>query len=141
VDLEKLGARTCVVDCDVLQADGGTRTAAITGGYVALAMAIKPLIQTGAVLPTVFRAPVAAISVGMVEGEPLLDLGYEEDTQAEVDVNVVMNAAGEFIEIQGTAEGAPFSRGQLESLITLAEKGISELLVAQQAILETKNPG
>ncbi len=140
VDLELLGARTCLVDCDVLQADGGTRTAAVTGGYAALALALRRLIQAGSVPPTVFRAPVAAISVGLVDGQPLLDLNYEEDTRAEVDVNLVMNAEGEFIEIQGTAEGLPFNHAQLESLLDLARKGIGELLVAQQAILDIKSP-
>ncbi len=142
VDLEQLGARTCLVDCDVLQADGGTRTAAVTGGYVALVLALQGLVQAGNLTPAVFRAPVAAVSVGLVDGQPLLDLGYEEDVRAEADVNVVMNAEGEFIEIQGTAEGAPFARGHLESLLDLAEKGIAELLEVQQTVLDTKkSPG
>jgi ribonuclease PH len=141
VDLEQLGARTCLVDCDVLQADGGTRTAAVTGGYVALVLALQGLIRAGSVPPAVLRPPVAAISVGLIDGIPLLDLAYEEDIRAEVDVNVVMNADKEFIEIQGTAEGAPFTYGQLESFLALAEKGISELLAVQQIMLNTKNPG
>ena len=99
VDLELLGARTCLLDCDVLQADGGTRTAAVTGGYVALVLALQGLVQAGNVPPAVFRPPVAAVSVGVVDGQPLLDLGYEEDIRAEVDVNIVMNAEREFIEI------------------------------------------
>ncbi len=133
VDLEKLGERTFIVDCDVIQADGGTRTAAITGGYVALKMALQTLIDAGEVGPSVFLSPVAAISVGIVDGVPLLDLCYAEDVAAEVDVNVVMNAAGEFIEVQGTAEGDPFPRSALDTMLDLAEKGIGELLEIQRA--------
>jgi ribonuclease PH len=132
VDLEKLGERTLIVDCDVIQADGGTRTAAITGGYVALRLAIQSLVETGEVPPSVFKAPVAAVSVGVVKGEPLLDLCYTEDVAAEVDVNVVMNAAEEFIEVQGTAEGDPFGRDVLNTMLNLAEKGIRELLLVQR---------
>ncbi len=136
VDLEKLGQRTFIVDCDVIQADGGTRTAAITGGYVALKMALQTLVEAGEVPPSVFLSPVAAISVGLIEGQPLLDLCYTEDVAAEADVNVVMNADGEFIEVQGTAEGDPFPRGILDAMLDLAEKGIEKLLVIQQAVFE-----
>jgi ribonuclease PH len=135
VNLDQLGARTCIVDCDVLQADGGTRTAAITGGYVALALALKKLVNTGEISADVFTSPVAAISVGVVDGVPMLDLCYAEDSAADVDVNVVMNGDDEFIEVQGTAEGATFSRPDLDVLLNLAQKGISELLVFQQKFL------
>lgn len=135
VDLARLGERNIIIDCDVLQADGGTRTASITGGYVALALAVRRLIQAGAIAPPVFRSPVAAVSVGMVNGEPLLDLAYSEDAAAEVDFNVVLNAAGHFIEVQGTAEGEPFSRDTLDQLLALAEKGIAQLLHAQTEAL------
>jgi ribonuclease PH len=134
VDLEKLGERTFIVDCDVIQADGGTRTAAVTGGYVALKLALQTLVEAGEVGPGVFLSPVAAISVGMVDGTPMLDLCYEEDVAAEVDFNVVMNAKGEFIEVQGTAEGDPFPRSALNSMLDLAEKGIQELLAIQQTV-------
>lgn len=136
VDVEKLGDRTVIVDCDVIQADGGTRTAAITGSYVALKIALNSLIQAGEVTPDVFLSPVAAISVGIVAGETLLDLCYAEDSAADVDINVVMNAEGEFIEVQGTAEGVPFSRRELDVLLDLAEKGIGELFAIQRAIFE-----
>ena len=135
VNLEKLGPRTCIIDCDVIQADGGTRTAAITGGYVALALALQALIERGDVSPEVFSSPVAAISVGMLNGLPLLDLCYEEDSSVDVDVNVVMNADGEFIEIQGTAEGAAFNRKALDIMLDFAVRGIEELLHIQQKIL------
>ncbi len=134
VDLEKLGQRTLIVDCDVIQADGGTRTAAITGGYIALKLALQALIEAGEVPPDVFLPPVAAVSVGIVDGRPLLDLCYEEDNAAAVDVNVVMNAKGEFIEVQGTAEGVPFQRPELDQMLDLAHKGIQELLNFQQTI-------
>ena len=136
VDLEKLGRRTFIVDCDVIQADGGTRSAAITGGYVALKMALLTLIEAGEVPPNVFQSPVAAVSVGLVDGAALLDLCYTEDAAAESDVNVVMNAKGEFIEVQGTAEGDPFPRGILDDMLDLAQKGIDELLEIQQAVFE-----
>jgi ribonuclease PH len=136
VDLEKLGERTCVVDCDVLQADGGTRTAAVTGGYVALAIALDKLIRGGLLPAGVLKPAVAAVSVGVVGEGPMLDLCYEEDSTAEVDVNVVMNETGDLIEVQGTAEGAPFSRSKLNELLDLAEEGVSELLALQQSALE-----
>lgn len=135
VDLNKLGAWTCIIDCDVLQADGGTRTAAITGGYVALALALKKMIAEGTIPPDIFLAPVAAVSVGVVDGDPVLDLCYQEDATAEVDLNVVMNADGCYIEIQGTAERQPFSRQTLDHLLDLANRGIGELLEIQNRVL------
>lgn len=131
VDLEKLGERTFIVDCDVIQADGGTRTAAITGGYLALKMAVQTYVEAGEVSPDVFLSSVAAISVGMVAGEPMLDLCYIEDVAAEADVNVVMNSSAEFIEVQGTGEGATFDRSALNIMLDLAQKGIQELLTLQ----------
>ncbi len=128
IDLKKLGERTFIVDCDVLQADGGTRTAAITGGYLALKMALQTLIEGGEVSPDVFLSPVAAISVSIIDRVPMLDLCYSEDVAADVDVNIVMNAAGEFIEVQGTAEGATFDRASLDNMLDLANTGIRELL-------------
>jgi ribonuclease PH len=135
VNLEHLGERTCIVDCDVIQADGGTRTASVTGGYVALALALNRMIEREEISQAVFLAPVAAISVGLVENVPLLDLCYEEDVRAEVDFNLVMNDAGEFIEVQGNAEGAPFSRDQLDALLTLAAGGIETILALQKQAL------
>jgi len=135
VDLRKLGEHTITVDCDVIQADGGTRTAAITGGYVALALAVNKLIEEGALRRDVWRAPVAAVSVGVVQGETRLDLCYQEDSRAEVDCNVVMNARGQYIEVQGTAEGQAFARPTLDNLLNLADKGIKELLAAQKTAL------
>ena len=127
LDLRALGERTITLDCDVLQADGGTRTAAITGAWVALQRATKRLKAEGALRADPVKAQVAAISVGIVKGEALLDLDYAEDSHAEVDSNVVMTDAGAFIEVQGTAEGKPFTRAQLDELLALAEKGIREL--------------
>jgi len=135
INLQALGERTLTVDCDVLQADGGTRTASITGGWVAVALALSRLVAQGRISATVFKAPVAAVSVGVVDGVPMLDLCYREDAQAAVDCNVVMTGAGEFVEVQGTAEGQPFSRALLDQLINLAEVGIRQLLDAQQAAL------
>src|SRR3989440_11184816 len=135
LDLEKLGSRTIWVDCDVLQADGGTRTAAITGAFVALSLAIRNLINDGKLLESPMLDPVAAVSVGIVAKQPLLDLCYTEDAAAEVDLNLVMNAAGEFIELQGTGEEATFSEAQLTDMLSLGKAGISELLLAQQAAL------
>ncbi len=140
VDLKKLGERTLIVDCDVIQADGGTRTASITGGYVALVLALERLIHGGLLLPEVLRTAVAAVSVGVVEGVPVLDLCYEEDSMAEVDFNVVMTAGGQYIEVQGTAEGSSFSKTTMDELLNLAEKGIEELLVLQRQVLETIGP-
>lgn len=134
-DLTKLGPRTCVVDCDVIQADGGTRTAAVTGGFVALSLAIGDLIQNDEIAPDVIRKPIAAVSVGIVDDLPLLDLCYQEDSSAQVDVNVVMNSLGEFIDIQGTAEGQPFHRSHLDEMLDLARVGIEALLEAQRAVV------
>jgi ribonuclease PH len=135
IDLEKLGARTIWVDCDVLQADGGTRTAAITGAFVALSLAIRNLISSGKLSDSPMLHAVAAVSVGIVDKQPLLDLCYVEDAAAEVDLNLVMNAAGQFIELQGTGEEATFSEAQLADMLALGKAGIRELLVAQQAAL------
>ncbi len=136
VDLEKLGPRQLIVDCDVLQADGGTRTASITGAYVATALALRRLAQQGALPPDVLRHQVAAISVGMVDGEPRLDLCYVEDASADVDLNVVADDTGGFIEIQGTAEGRSFDRAALDSLLDLAVGGIERLMDLQKAALD-----
>lgn len=135
VDLVALGERTLIVDCDVLQADGGTRTAAVTGAYVALALALRKMQQQGFFEALPLKAAVAATSVGIVDGEMVLDLRYEEDSRAEVDFNVVMTDRGELVEVQGTAEGTPFSRAAVDRLLSLAEKGIRELFVAQNQAL------
>jgi len=135
VDLEKIGARTIWADCDVLQADGGTRTAAIIGAYVALALAVRRLAIEGKLTESPLRNPVAAVSVGIVQGQPLLDLCYTEDAAAAVDLNLVMNDAGEFIELQGTGEEASFSETQLAQLLALGKAGIRRLLEAQKAAL------
>jgi len=136
IDLEKLGSRTIWVDCDVLQADGGTRTAAITGAYVALSLAIGKMLADGKVIENPMLNAVAAVSVGIVNGRPLLDLCYVEDAAASVDLNLVMNTAGDFIELQGTGEEATFSEAQLRDMLALGKAGIGELLAAQQAALE-----
>lgn len=136
VDLRALGERTVTIDCDVLQADGGTRTAAITGGYVALQLAAKHLEQRGAIKSAPIHGQVAAVSVGIVDGVPILDLDYAEDSEAETDMNVVMNDAGAFIEIQGTAEGHAFKRTELDALLDLATTGIRELQAEQLRALE-----
>jgi ribonuclease PH len=135
VDLSALGECLIIVDCDVIEADGGTRTASVTGGFVALALALRQLMGDGLVHEDVLLSPVAAVSVGVVDGEPLLDLCYEEDARAAVDLNVVMNADRELVEVQGTAEGSPFSRSQLQELLDLAEEGIVQLLAKQEEIL------
>jgi ribonuclease PH len=136
VNLAALGERTLILDCDVLQADGGTRTAAITGAYVALGLALKQLTQSGALKASPLRDSVAATSVGLVGGVPLLDLCYQEDSRADVDMNVVMTGSGRFVEIQATAEQTPFEDGPLADLVALAKKGIAELTVAQRRALE-----
>jgi ribonuclease PH len=136
VDLESLGERQIIVDCDVLQADGGTRTAAVTGGWVALQLALKPLIAAGDVPPQVMRHQVAAISVGIVGDQLLLDLPYHEDVTAAVDLNVVMTASGRLIEIQGTAEKAPFTVEQHHALLALASQGIEQLVALQQKAID-----
>jgi ribonuclease PH len=135
VDLHRLGPRTLFVDCDVIQADGGTRTAAITGSYVALALALRRLVHNGALRAPPLRTAVAATSVGIVRGERVLDLAYAEDARAEVDFNVIMTQAGEFVEVQGTAEGQPFGRAAMDALLDLAERGIQRLFAIQQAAL------
>ncbi len=135
LDLEKLGQRTICVDCDVLQADGGTRTAAITGAYVALVIAIRRLIASGKLKENPILHAVAAVSIGIVNGQALLDLCYTEDVGATVDFNMVMNSAGEFIELQGTGEEATFSESQLAELLKLGKIGIRQLLEAQEAAL------
>ena len=133
VDLRALGERTIVLDCDVLQADGGTRTAAITGAWLALRRACDTLRARKVLRDDPIRAGLAAVSVGIVGGVPLLDLDYAEDSHAEVDCNVVMTDTGAFVEVQATAEGAPYTRAQLDTLLALAEKGIQELLALQRA--------
>jgi ribonuclease PH len=130
-----LGARTVIVDCDVIQADGGTRTASINGGYVAVAMGLHKLIETYQVPASVLTTPVAAVSVGVVHHELLLDLCYEEDAAAEVDLNVVMTGTGKFVELQGTAERTPFDHEALLGLLALARQGIEQLLTLQAALL------
>lgn len=135
VDLAALGERTVTIDCDVIQADGGTRTASITGGYVALALALRKLREKEQLPSDPLAGAVAAVSVGIVDGALLLDLAYEEDYRAEVDFNVVMTDGGDFVEIQGTAEKEPFSRERSIGLLDLAAKGIRELLALQQAAL------
>lgn len=135
VDLAALGERTITLDCDVLQADGGTRTAAITGAYVALADAVASLQAKGVLAASPLTAQVAAVSVGVVQGVPLLDLAYDEDSACDTDMNVVMNSHGHFIEVQGTAEGAAFDRQAMNALLDLAQHGISHLLQAQRDAL------
>ncbi|MEY3381557.1 MAG: ribonuclease PH [Hylemonella sp.] len=130
-DLKKLGERTITLDCDVLQADGGTRTAAITGSFVAARDAVNKLMADGKLTETPIHGHVAAISVGIVQGTPLLDLEYTEDSACDTDMNVVMTGAGHFIEVQGTAEGAAFSRHQMDILLKLADQGIKELIRLQ----------
>jgi ribonuclease PH len=135
IDLGKIGPRTIWIDCDVLQADGGTRTAAISGSFVALSMAIRRLIADGKISENPMLHAVAAVSVGVVDKKPLLDLCYTEDAAAEVDMNLVMNSAGEFIELQGSGEESTFSEEQLARMLALGKAGIRELLAAQQAAL------
>lgn len=136
LDLERVGERTFWVDTDVVQADGGTRTAAITGSFIALADAVQALLRTQALAENPIRDYVAAVSVGIVEGRALLDLCYEEDSKAEVDMNVVMTGKGELVEVQGTAEGRPFTKKELDSLMTLAKKGIREIIRRERKLLK-----
>lgn len=140
VDLDRLGSHTITVDCDVLQADGGTRTAAITGGYVAVALALRRMSVANALPSEVLVTPVAAVSVGMVDGRPLLDLCYAEDASAEADLNVVMTGDRRFVEIQGTAERNPFDRSALDQLLDLAAGGIELLLQYQRLALAEARP-
>jgi ribonuclease PH len=139
-DLKALGERTIALDCDVLQADGGTRTAAITGAFVAAQDAVNKLLAQGKLATSPITGPVAAISVGIVEGTPLLDLEYVEDVACDTDMNVVMTGAGHFVEVQGTAEGVAFTRAEMDRLLQLAEKGIAELVTLQAAALAQPLP-
>jgi ribonuclease PH len=138
-DMKVLGERTLTIDCDVLQADGGTRTAAITGAYVAFALASNYLIKSGKITRPLTTNQVAAVSVGIVGNTPLLDLKYDEDSKAEVDMNVVCTSDGRFIELQGTAEREPFSRAQMDELMALASRGIEVLVGLQKAVISKAN--
>lgn len=139
VDLYKLGEKQINIDCDVLQADGGTRTAAITGGFVALVQALSYIKKKDPNFQAPIRSFVSAISVGMIAGEPTLDLCYQEDSTADTDANFVMNSNGDFVEIQGTAEEKPFTQAQLQSMIDLAQKGCAQLFEEQKRVLEVFN--
>lgn len=141
MDFEALGERSIYVDCDVIQADGGTRTASITGGYVALALACRKWLQEGILEKSPIREAVAAVSVGVVEDVPRLDLMYAEDSAAQVDMNVVMTSSGRFIEVQGTGEDRPFTQEELDSMLALARKGVRELLVFQEKALQEADRG
>jgi ribonuclease PH len=134
-DLKALGERTISLDCDVLQADGGTRTASITGAFVAAQDAVNKLLAEGKITVSPIKGPVAAISVGILDGQPLLDLEYVEDSVCDTDMNVVMTGAGHYVEVQGTAEGVAFTRAEMDALLALAEKGIGELVVLQKQSL------
>jgi ribonuclease PH len=134
-DLEALGERMVTIDCDVIQADGGTRTAAISGGYVALALAMQRLARGKSVRKNPLHGRVAAVSVGIYRGTPVLDLDYDEDSEAETDMNIVMNEAGRYIEIQGTAEGIPFSDQEMSRMLDLARAGIAQIISAQNQVL------
>ena len=136
-DMGAMGERTIVVDCDVLQADGGTRTASITGAYIAMYQAMSHMMQTGAIRSMPLKGAVAAISVGLVDNEQLLDLCYDEDSRAELDFNVVMTDSGEYVEVQGTAEGSPFSRDAMDALLSLAGAGIQSHFEAQQKAIKS----
>lgn len=135
VDLKALGEHSITVDCDVIQADGGTRTASITGGYVALYDAIQHMLEKKLIKKNPLQAQLASVSVGIFEGTPVLDLDYPEDCNAETDMNVVMSDAGHFIEVQGTAEGAPFTEDEMNAMLALAKKGINELLTKQKEVI------
>ena len=135
IDLDKLGERTVTIDCDVIQADGGTRTTSISGGYIALALAMKKLVNEGILAENPIISNVAAISVGIVGGTPMLDLKYSEDSAAEVDMNVVMNGEGRFVEVQGTGEEATYTRAELNELLDLAEAGINEIIELQNRVI------
>ena len=138
VDMQALGERSVTIDCDVIQADGGTRTASITGGFVALADAVQTLLDSKAIDKNPLTGQVASVSVGIYKGTPVLDLDYPEDCNAETDMNVVMSDSGDFIEVQGTAEGHPFNQDELNSMLALARKGISELVASQKDALAQK---
>ncbi len=135
VDLKALGPRQVMVDCDILQADGGTRTASINGGYIALVLALRALVQAGQLEAMPLRDGLAAVSVGLVDGAPMLDLAYDEDARADVDLNVIMTHGGGFVEVQGTAEGEPFPRERLDQLVDLAARGIRQVGEAQRYYL------
>jgi ribonuclease PH len=135
LDFSLIGERTLLLDCDVLQADGGTRVASITGGYVALALGLKKLIASGAIPAQALKPPIGAVSVGIVQGQPILDLNYIEDSQADVDLNVVKTADGEFIEVQGTAESHPFPQEALINMLNLADIGIQEIISCQSSVI------
>lgn len=135
IDLDKLGERTVTIDCDVIQADGGTRTTSISGGYIALTLAMKKLVNEGILAENPIISNVAAISVGIVGGTPMLDLKYSEDSAAEVDMNVVMNGEGRFVEVQGTGEEATYTRAELNELLDLAEAGINEIIELQNRVI------
>jgi len=137
VDLERLGEHTITIDCDVIQADGGTRTASISGGYVALVLAIRGLLESGRLKEDPVIHQVAAVSVGIWQGTPVLDLDYAEDSSAETDMNLVMNEAMGFIEIQGTAEGTPFTNEEMDAMLDLARKGVGEILEVQRQALSS----
>ncbi|MCB1774676.1 MAG: ribonuclease PH, partial [Gammaproteobacteria bacterium] len=136
IDLEKLGPRTITLDCDVIQADGGTRTASISGAFVALGRAVRGLLRDGAIDTNPIIGNVASVSVGIYSGTPVLDLDYAEDSSAETDMNVVMDSFGRFIEIQGTAEGAPFTEDEMHAMLALARKGIEQITTAQNAVID-----
>ncbi len=135
VDLTKLGERSIIIDCDVIQADGGTRTASITGGFIAMKLAINKLLKDGLISENPIKENLAAVSVGIYEGDIILDLAYDEDSKADVDMNVVMTESGKFVEIQGTGEESTFSETELMGMLNLAKKGISELILAQKEAL------
>lgn len=137
VDLDKLGEKTIWIDCDVIQADGGTRTASITGAFIALVEALKKMVEEGLLEALPIKRYVAAVSVGVVDDTPILDLCYKEDSNAKVDMNIVMSDKGEFIEIQGTGEEEPFNKEELHKLLELGEKGIKELIAIQKELLKT----
>jgi ribonuclease PH len=136
-DLQRLGERSILIDCDVLQADGGTRTASITGAFVALALALEKLVEAGTLTSVPLKDYIAAVSVGIVDGEPLLDLCYEEDSRADVDMNLVMTAGRKLVEVQATAEHQPFDEGQMDRMLELARRGIQLLLAKQQSVLKS----
>jgi ribonuclease PH len=138
VDLKLLGEKTIWIDCDVIQADGGTRTASITGGFVALYLAFQKLIEDNAIKVNPVKTNLAAVSVGIIKDEVMLDLAYDEDSKADVDMNVIMTEPGDIVEIQGTAEGEPFSKKKMDILIKLAEKGIEDLIAIQKKVLKIK---
>src|SRR6185295_6440650 len=133
IDMDMLGERSIILDCDVLQADGGTRTAAITGAYIALSAAIRQLVKFGALKKSPIRDCVAATSVGLIRGTPMLDLCYEEDSQADVDMNVVMTGSGKFVELQATAEKTAFDDAQMSEMLALARRGIEQLVAIQKS--------